>query len=73
MGKHTRRLCASPREAPARVHAAGRRVNIQGHARLGNGGADVVLSSSPAEFAAFMKAQNAHYEKLVRQIGAVAE
>ena len=41
--------------------------------RLGLGGAQVVTSKSPEEFAAFMKAQNEHFEKLVKQVGAVAE
>jgi tripartite-type tricarboxylate transporter receptor subunit TctC len=65
----------TPQAIVNRLHAAFHKVMADPDvvARLGNGGADVVLSKSPAEFAAFMKAQNAHYEKLVKQVGAVAE
>ena len=41
--------------------------------RLGADGAEVVTSSSPEAFAAFMKAQTDHFAKLVKQVGAVAE
>jgi tripartite-type tricarboxylate transporter receptor subunit TctC len=41
--------------------------------RLADQGADVVVSKSPEAFAAFMKSENELYEKLVKQIGIVAE
>ncbi len=41
--------------------------------RLSDSGAEVVVSKSPEDFAVFMKAQTAHWEKLVRDIGVVAD
>lgn len=41
--------------------------------RYANGGALVVTSKSPEDFAAFMKAQNEFWAKLVKQLGAVEE
>ncbi len=41
--------------------------------RLATGGAEVVTSKSPAEFATFLQAQNEFWAKLVKQTGAVAE
>ena len=41
--------------------------------RLQAGGAEVVTSKSPDEFAGFMKAQNAFWAKIVKDVGAVAE
>ena len=42
-------------------------------ARLKNGGAEIVTSKSPEEFADFMKAQNAFWAKLVKDTGVTAE
>jgi tripartite-type tricarboxylate transporter receptor subunit TctC len=42
-------------------------------ARLKNGGAEIVTSKSPEEFAEFMKAQNAFWAKLVKDAGVTAE
>jgi tripartite-type tricarboxylate transporter receptor subunit TctC len=41
--------------------------------RLATGGAVVVTSKSPAEFAAFLRTQTEFWEKLVKQTGAAAE
>lgn len=41
--------------------------------RLQAGGAEVVTSKSPEEFAAFMKTQNAFWAKIVKDVGAVAD
>jgi len=41
--------------------------------RLQQGGAEIVSSKSPEEFAGFMKAQNAFWAKIVKDVGAVAE
>ena len=41
--------------------------------RLQTGGAEVVTSKSPDEFAGFMKTQNAFWAKIVKDVGAVAE
>jgi tripartite-type tricarboxylate transporter receptor subunit TctC len=41
--------------------------------RLGIGGADIVTSKSPEEFAAFMKSQTAFWAGLIKQTGAAAE
>lgn len=41
--------------------------------RLANGGADVVTSKSPEEFAAFLKEQTAFWAKIVKDVGATAE
>jgi tripartite-type tricarboxylate transporter receptor subunit TctC len=41
--------------------------------RLGIGGADVVTSKSPEEFAAFMKDQTAFWAGLIKQTGAAAD
>jgi tripartite-type tricarboxylate transporter receptor subunit TctC len=41
--------------------------------RLGAGGANVVTSKSPEEFAAFLRTQNEFWAKMVKQTGAVAE
>jgi tripartite-type tricarboxylate transporter receptor subunit TctC len=41
--------------------------------RLQSGGAEIVTSQSPEEFAAFMKTQNAFWAKIVKRVGAVAE
>lgn len=41
--------------------------------RLADQGADIIVSKSPEDFAAFMKSENELYEKLVKQIGAVAD
>ena len=41
--------------------------------RLQQGGAEIVTSKSPEEFAGFMKAQNAFWAKIVKDVGAVAE
>ena len=41
--------------------------------RLQQGGAEIVTSKSPEEFAGFMKAQNAFWAKIVKEVGAVAE
>ncbi|MGE5465736.1 MAG: Bug family tripartite tricarboxylate transporter substrate binding protein [Methanocella sp.] len=41
--------------------------------RLADQGADIVVSKSPDDFAAFMKSENELYDKLVKQVGAVAE
>ena len=41
--------------------------------RLQAGGAEVVTSKSPDDFAAFMKTQNAFWAKIVKDVGAVAE
>ena len=42
-------------------------------ARLRNGGADIVTSTSPEDFTEFMKAQNAFWAKLVKDTGVTAE
>ena len=41
--------------------------------RLHTGGAEIVTSKSPEDFAKFMKEQNAFWAKIVKQVGAVAE
>ena len=41
--------------------------------RLSDSGAEVITSKSPEDFAAFMKAQTAHWEKLVKEVGVVAD
>ncbi|MEN3353391.1 MAG: hypothetical protein V7640_1549 [Betaproteobacteria bacterium] len=41
--------------------------------RLQAGGAEVVTSKSPEEFAGFMKTQNAFWAKIVKDTGAIAE
>ena len=41
--------------------------------RLASGGAEVVTSKSPEEFAAFLRTQNEFWAKMVKQTGAVAE
>jgi tripartite-type tricarboxylate transporter receptor subunit TctC len=41
--------------------------------RLQAGGAEIVTSKSPEEFAGFMKTQNAFWAKIVKDIGAIAE
>jgi tripartite-type tricarboxylate transporter receptor subunit TctC len=41
--------------------------------RLQTGGAEIVTSKSPEDFAAFMKTQNAFWAKIVKDVGAVAE
>ncbi len=41
--------------------------------RLNDSGAEVITSKSPEGFAGFMKAQTAHWEKLVKEVGVVAD
>ena len=41
--------------------------------RLNDSGVEVVLSKSPQDFAGFMQAQNEHWEKLVKEVGVVAD
>ena len=41
--------------------------------RLHAGGAEIVTSKSPEEFAKFMKEQNAFWAKIVKSVGAIAE
>ena len=41
--------------------------------RLAAGGADIVTSKSPEEFAAFLKDQTAFWARLVKSVGATAE
>jgi len=41
--------------------------------RMANGGADVVTSKSPGEFAAFLENQTAFWAKIVKDVGATAE
>ena len=41
--------------------------------RLANGGAEIVTSKSPEEFAAFLKSQTTFWAKIVKDVGAVAE
>jgi tripartite-type tricarboxylate transporter receptor subunit TctC len=41
--------------------------------RLQAGGAEIVTSKSPEEFASFMKTQNAFWTKIVKDVGAVAD
>ena len=41
--------------------------------RLQSGGAEIVTSKSPEEFAVFMKTQNAFWSKIVKDVGAVAD
>jgi tripartite-type tricarboxylate transporter receptor subunit TctC len=41
--------------------------------RLQAGGAEIVTSKSPEEFAGFMKTQNAFWAKIVNSVGAIAE
>ena len=41
--------------------------------RLADQGAERVLSATPRDFAAFMKAENELYDKLVREIGVITE
>lgn len=40
--------------------------------RLQSGGAEIVTSTLPEEFAVFMKTQNAFWAKIVKAVGAVA-
>ncbi len=41
--------------------------------RFNDSGVEVVTSKSPKAFAGFMKAQTEHWEKLVKEVGVVAE
>ena len=41
--------------------------------RLNDSGAEVITSRSSEDFAAFMAAQTAHWEKLVKQVGVVSD
>jgi tripartite-type tricarboxylate transporter receptor subunit TctC len=41
--------------------------------RVGDSGAQVIVSRSPAEFAVFMKEQNERFAKVVKQIGGITE
>jgi tripartite-type tricarboxylate transporter receptor subunit TctC len=41
--------------------------------RLASGGADVVTSTSPEEFAVFLRNQTAFWAKIVKDVGATAE
>ncbi len=41
--------------------------------RMANGGADIVTSKSPEEFAAFLKNQTEFWAKIVKNVGATAE
>lgn len=41
--------------------------------RVGDSGAQVIVSKSPAEFAVFMKEQNERFAKVVKQIGGITE
>jgi tripartite-type tricarboxylate transporter receptor subunit TctC len=41
--------------------------------RMANGGADIVTSKSPEEFAAFLKNQTEFWAKIVKAVGATAE
>jgi tripartite-type tricarboxylate transporter receptor subunit TctC len=41
--------------------------------RLQTGGAEIVTSKSPEDFAGFMKTQNAFWAKIVKDVGAIAE
>jgi tripartite-type tricarboxylate transporter receptor subunit TctC len=41
--------------------------------RLANGGADIVTSKSPEEFAVFLKNQTEFWAKIVKRVGATAE
>lgn len=65
----------TPRPAVDRLFAAVTRVMADAEVtkRIGDSGAEVIVSKSPAEFAGFMKVQNERFAKVVKQIGAVAE
>ncbi len=41
--------------------------------RLADQGAEIVTSKSPEDFAAFMKEQNGHWAKIVKEVGVVGE
>jgi tripartite-type tricarboxylate transporter receptor subunit TctC len=58
-----------------RLYVATQKVMVEPEVvrRLGDQGAEVVVSRSPADFAVFMKAENALYDRLVKQIGVAGE
>jgi tripartite-type tricarboxylate transporter receptor subunit TctC len=65
----------TPRPVVSRLFAAFTRVmaDAEVEKRVGDSGAQVIVSKSPAEFAVFMKEQNERFAKVVRQIGGITE
>ncbi|OGA25049.1 MAG: hypothetical protein A3I02_11355 [Betaproteobacteria bacterium RIFCSPLOWO2_02_FULL_67_26] len=65
----------TPREIVNKLH--GVLIKVMGDAevvrRIELGGADVITSKSPAEFAAFMKAENDRFAILVKNVGAAVQ
>ncbi len=65
----------TPRTVVNRLFAAVTRVMTDADVakRIGDSGAEIVISKSPEQFAAFMKAQNERFAKVVEQIGGITE
>ena len=65
----------TPKPVVAKLHDALRKTMSDGETvkRLQAGGAEVVTSKSPEDFATFMQTQNAFWAKIVKDVGAVAE
>ena len=65
----------TPRPIVERLHAVFTKVASDPEAikRFNNNGAEVMISKSPEEFAAFMKSENEKWGKLVKEIGVVLE
>jgi tripartite-type tricarboxylate transporter receptor subunit TctC len=65
----------TPRPVVSRLFAAFTKVmaDAEVEKRVGDSGAQVIVSKSPAEFAVFMKEQNERFAKVVQQIGGITE
>jgi tripartite-type tricarboxylate transporter receptor subunit TctC len=65
----------TPRPAVDRLFAAVTRVMADAEVakRIGDSGAEIIVSKSPEDFAGFMKVQNARFAQVVKQVGAIAE
>ena len=65
----------TPRPAVDRLFAAVTRVMADADVakRIGDSGAEIIVSKSPADFAGFMKVQNERFAKVVKEVGATAE
>lgn len=65
----------TPRPVVSRLFTAFTKVmaDAEVEKRVGDSGAQVIVSKSPAEFAVFMKEQNERFAKVVKQIGGITE
>ena len=61
------------RRSRAVVRGLSRAPGAHDRSGLNDTGAEVVTSGSPQEFAGFMQAQTAHWQRLVKDIGVVAD